>query len=749
MGFEWLLECDEVVAASERSARGAVHGQWPSWLAASSARRIADAGIHTPWRHQVEFADRLYRGDHAIISTPTGSGKSLGYLMPILAATVDGQVGHAVESARSRLTAARHTALYLAPTKALAHDQARQARLLGPEGWRVATLDGDSDDSERRFAREHASFILTNPDMLHFSVLPNHARWGSFLGSLRYIVIDEAHRYLGVFGAHVAQVIRRLRRLAELHGANPVVALSSATAPNASDFAGALIGADPVAVVDEDSSPAGRRTVALWRPSTSLRADTSRLLATLADRGSQTIAFVPSRQGAELVALEAQEQATAGECIATYRGGFLAGDRRQLEADLQSRRLRGLASTNALELGVDIAGMDAVLISGYPGRLASFWQQAGRAGRRGQDALVVMLASENPLDAYLLEHPELLFDAPVERAVLYPSNPRVLGLHLAAAAQESPLTSADERWFGPTTGAMVDLLVRQGMLRDRNGRHFWTRRDRAVDFINLRSLGGRPLDIIERASGRVLGVVDMAAVDRTVHPGAVYLHQGESFLVDELDVPDQQALVTAARPRFYTQPQSTFDIQIVAEVERRSLGATTICRGDVRLDSQVLGYLRRDEVTHEVWDSTPLDMPVRRMTTQAMWWTVPAALAGRLDWADLRTGAAVHAMEHTAIGLLPAFAPCDRWDIGGVSTALHPDTGLATVFVHDGAEGGSGFAHRGFECAEGWLQATLERLTRCSCAQGCPACIVSPKCGNANQVLNKADARELLGLLLG
>ena len=261
-------------------------------------------------------------------------------------------------------------------------------------------------------------------------------------------------------------------------------------------------------------------------------------------------------------------------------------------------------------------------------------------------------------------------------------------------------------------------------------------------------MGERPFDIIERDTGRVIGVVDVGAVDRTVHPGAVYLHQGDAFVVDELDRSEHQAFVVSARPRYYTQPQSTFDIEIVRENERKPLGITEICRGEVRLHSQVLAYLRRDEVTHEVWDSTPLEMPMHRMTTQAVWWTVPAHLAKRLGWPELEMGSAVHAAEHTAIGLLPAFAPCDRWDIGGVSTALHPDTGLATIFVHDGMTGGAGFAHRGFEVADQWLSATLERLTTCGCVDGCPACVVSPKCGNANQVLGKAAAAELMALLL-
>lgn len=749
MRYEGLLSREEVAAVSVRESAVGAPDAWPDWLSARAVARLEAAGIPAPWRHQREFAERLFHGRHAIICTPTGSGKSLGYLLPIIAATAEGRLGVPVTSTRARLTAARHTALYLAPTKALAHDQARAAQALGPEKWRVGTLDGDSDAAERRFARDHADLVLTNPDMLHFSVLPAHQRWASFLGSLRYIVVDEAHRYQGVFGAHVAQVLRRLRRLAAQYGAEPVVAMSSATAPNAGEFASALAGVDDVAVVDTDASPHGRRTVALWRPSSSLRTDTAELLARLTDAGVQTIAFVPSRQGAELVSLAAQELATEPTRIASYRGGYLADDRRALEAGLHSGRLRGLASTNALELGVDVAGMDAVLVSGFPGRLSSFWQQAGRAGRRGQDAMVLLLAREDPLDTYLLDHPELVFDAPVERAVLHPDNPRVLGPHLAAAAQELPLSSADERWFGPTMQAAARALAAQGVLRDRGARYYWTRPDRAVDFINLRSLGERPIDIIERDTGRVVGMVDAAAADRTVHPGAVYLHQGETFTVETLDREERQALVVARRPRYYTQAQASFDIAIVRETERRAVGITEVVRGDVCLDSRVLAYLRRDEVTHEVWDSTPLDLPNRRLTTQAVWWTVPAHVARRLGWTELQMGAAAHAMEHTAIGLLPAFAPCDRWDIGGVSTALHPDTGLATIFVHDGMEGGAGFAQRGFEVAERWLAATLERLGSCRCDTGCPACVVSPKCGNANQVLDKADATELLTLLLG
>lgn len=746
--WDWLLQRDEVVAVRRTPAREGVPGEFPEWLPDACVESIVASGIPAPWQHQRTFSDLAFAGKHSMVSTPTGSGKSLAYLMPVLAATTAGVFGWELPEA-VRLTKPRHTALYLAPTKALAHDQLRAAKALSPKGWRIGTLDGDSDSDDRRFARDHASLILSNPDMLHFSVLSNHARWARFLGGLRYVVVDEAHRYQGVFGSHVSAVLRRLRRLCALYGANPTMLLSSATAPNAARFGGALIGEDRVEVVDVSTAPAPARNVALFQPVGSLNHVTSELLASLSDDAVQTLAFVASRAGAELVAVGAQELSSSPEHIASYRAGYLASDRRALEAALQSGELRGLATTNALELGVDVSGVEAVLVSGYPGKLSSFWQQAGRAGRAGQESLVVLLARENPLDAYLLAHPELVFDAPVENAVLHPDNPHVLGPHLAAAAQEHPLSAEDERWFGPMLVPFTQQLSAQGVLRERSGRWFWTRPDRAVDFINLRETGPSPIEIIERETGRVLGVVSHEAADRTVHPGAIYLHQGETWNVVDLIPEDNQALVTLDKPLYYTTPQSSFEIEIMHESRRRPLGITDVCFGDVLITSQVTGYLRRDEVTHEVLDATELEMPQRHLRTQGVWWTVPRDLERELGWPPLRMGAAAHAMEHTAIGLLPVFAPCDRWDIGGLSTPAHPDTGLATIFVHDGMAGGAGFAARGYEVVEQWLEATLERLTTCECSDGCPACIVSPKCGNANQVLDKTDARTLLAALLG
>ena len=743
VNWEWVTGAEEAVVVRRRPVSPGAWADWPGWLDAELVDGFRAAGIDRPWWHQAEFAELARAGSHAAICTPTGSGKSLAYLMPVLAALREPRAG------RGRGFALRRpTALYLAPTKALAHDQARAAGALAPGSVRIGALDGDSDETERRFAREHANLVLTNPDMLHFSVLPNHRRWSALLGGLRYVVIDEAHRYQGVFGAHVAQVLRRLRRLAAAHGAEPTILLSSATAPNAADFGGALIGEDRVEVVADSAAPVAARTVVLWQPSVSLNRDTSRLLAGLVDDATQTLAFVASRAGAELTSLEAAELAAEPGRIASYRGGYLAMERRDLEAALQTGEILGLATTNALELGIDVSGIDAVLVSGFPGKLSAFWQQAGRAGRAGREALVVLLARENPLDAYLLQHPELIFDAPVEAAICHPQNPHVLGPHLAAAAQEQPLTAADERWFGPTALPLAAHLAAGKVLRDRGGTWYWTRPDRAVDHINLRSTTPRPVEIIERSTGQVIGVVDPAAADRTVHRGAVYLHQGRSFVVTELDVEERSAMVVAAHNPWYTQAESAQDIAVLREQRSRPLGSTTLHFGDVRLSWQVTGYLRRDETTHEVLDSTPLDCPEHTLTTQAVWWSVPETLERELGWGSLRLGAAAHAAEHTSIGLLPAFAPCDRWDIGGVSTARHPDTGLATVFVHDGLPGGAGFAARAHEVAEQWLAATLERLRTCRCETGCPACVVSPKCGNANQVLDKTAATELLRRIL-
>ncbi|MFV0452615.1 MAG: DEAD/DEAH box helicase [Propioniciclava sp.] len=745
---QWLLDDPRVADHRVLPARAPVTAPWPAWVP-DQVRAVWQAnGVTEPWHHQVVAADAAHAGHHVAVATPTASGKSLAYLLPVLTAAATGSGGRTPLAGPGGLRLShRATAVYLAPTKALAHDQLRVTRAVELPGFSPITLDGDSGTEERRFARDSADYVLTNPDMLHRSILPNHTRYARLLRGLRYVVVDEAHRYRGLFGAHLAAVLRRLRRLAHYHGADPVVVVASATLGDPATVAAALIGEEDVVAVSQDTSPRPARDVVLLRPDGSLITTAADLLARLSADG-QTLAFTTSRLQAELVAIAAKRTSAAPETLASYRSGYLPGDRRSIEAALTDGRLRGVASTNALELGVNIAGMDAVVTAGFPGTFAAFWQQVGRAGRTGGEALAVLAARDDPLDAYLVDHPEVLFDPPRESSTIPTENPFVLGPHLAAAAQERPLTSDDERWFGSDTVALAERLAGQGVLRKRSSAWFWTHARRAVDSIDLRALQGRAIEVVDAATGRVIGQVDPSAAHRTVHPDAVYVHQGETWIVEELDEADSIALVRRAEPTYVTQAQSVTGVRILHQDRERALGRGMLHGGSIELTSQVTGYLRRDSDTGAVWDSHPLEFDERRMMTRAVWWTLPAEVIAALPFAAAQLPGAVHAAEHAAIGLLPALVPCDRWDIGGLSTALHPDTGLTTVFVHDGLPGGSGIADAAYLLAERWWEATLERLLTCGCEAGCPACVVSPKCGNGNHPLDKDAAALVVATLL-
>ncbi len=733
------------------AARTGRQSEWPTWVAPLLVDRLALAGVPAPWEHQVAAAELAWSGRSVVVATGTASGKSLAYLLPVLS---------------TLLTDERATALYLAPTKALATDQLRAVRALNLMAVRAATYDGDTPREERDWVRRHGQLVLTNPDMLHRGVLPRHSDFSRFLKGLRYVVIDECHSYRGVFGSHVAQVLRRLRRVCARYGADPVFVLASATVADPQVSAAMLTGL-PVVAVTDDASPRGSSEFALWEPPLqpghggehgapvrrSATAETGDLLADLVVEGARTLAFVRSRRGAEAVALSARRALAEVSPelpgrVAAYRAGYLPEERRELERRLQSGSLLGVAATNALELGLDVSGLDAVVLTGWPGTVASVWQQAGRAGRAGQGALAIFVARDDPLDTYLVHHPEALFGRPVEATVLDPSNPYVLGPHLCCAAAELPLTAADLPLFG--TVEQVELLladlVGQGLLRHRPRGWFWTSRDRPD--VDVRGSGGRPVRLVEGATGRLLGTVDAASSHSQAHTGAVYLHQGESYLVDQLDLDEAVALVHAADPNFSTSAREVTDLQVVEVLRSALYDGVGLHLGTVDVTHQVVGFLRKRVGSGEVLGEEPLDLPPRQLRTRAVWYTVETALldAAGIGWSDV-PGAA-HAAEHAAIGLLPLFATCDRWDIGGVSTALHADTGLATVFVYDGHPGGAGFAERGFVRGAAWLRATREAIAACECATGCPSCVQSPKCGNGNEPLDKALAVRLLDIVL-
>ena len=819
-------------------ARPGHHGDWPEWTDPDLVAAYRRIGVERPWTHQVAAAQSAHAGHHTVLATGTGSGKSLAAWLPALSDVLAAQS----PGADSRISAhgRRPTTLYLSPTKALAADQAASlGRLIGeleavqheagtPTGSlrtvRAGTCDGDTPLPERDWVRAHADVVLTNPDFLHFSLLPGHERWTRLLRGLRYVVIDECHAYRGILGAHVALVLRRLLRLvARLRprGPQPIVLCASATAAEPALTAARLIGAEPddVVAVTDDGAPAGERALALWQPALrdpwmlpapdvdpaqdSARAaepdsgdpgegpsarrsavvEAAELLVDLMSVGARALVFVRSRRSAEIVAERARH--TLGlslpELIGTvsaYRGGYLPEERRALEADLRSGRLRALATTNALELGIDVTGLDAVLIAGWPGTRVSLGQQAGRAGRAGSRGLAVLIASDNPLDAYLVHHPEEVFAAP-EATVFDPANPYVLAPHLCAAASEAPLRAEDLALFGLPDDALLRELESRGALRHRPTGWFWNVNlpGRPQDLTSLRGDGPPEVPVVEADTGAVIGTVDGAAADSTVHEGAVYVHQGRVYVVEELA--DDVALVRQrAAVGYRTRARSRSSVRIIAEREQQVWGrpvgggdrlddgpepsahtaddgqeapgaaAITWSFGSVEVTSQVTGYQRMALPGGEVVSQHALETDEHVLPTAAVWWTIPQETceAAGLEPTDLP--GALHAAEHASIGMLPLLATCDRWDIGGLSTAAHPQTGAPTVFVHDGHAGGAGFAERGYRAGREWLAATLAVIEGCGCVSGCPSCVQSPKCGNNNEPLDKAGAAALMRLLL-
>ena len=749
---------ERLVHVHEVPARHRQVAPWPEWVAPELYSAFSTSGITELWSHQREAADWAHGGSHVVISTGTASGKSLGFLVPVLSDIIDGA---AATSGRGA------TALYLSPTKALAADQLARLTALAIPGLRAAAYDGDTPPDERRWIRDHCQYVLTNPDLVHHSLLPGHERWAPFLRSLRYVVIDECHVYRGVFGSHLAALLRRLRRVAARYGASPTFILASATVADPAAQASALIGM-PVRAVDRDGSPRESMTFGLWEPGLvpgggsdddrresphrrSAVAETADLLADLVVDGVQTVAFARSRAGVEAVAASARRSLTEadpalGSAVAAYRGGYLPEERRELEQRLRSGALRGLAATTALELGIDVSGLDAVLLAGWPGTLSSLWQQAGRAGRTGSRSLAVLVAGDDPLDTYLVHHPEALFDRPVEAAVLDPQNPYVLGPHLAAAAAELPLTVDDALVFGPTMVGLIEELVSQGMLRRRAAGWFWTRPERASDHVSLRGTG-ETVRIAERSTGRVLGTVDGPAAHSSVHTGAVYVHQGQTYVVAHYDVEQSHAIVVAGDPGWFTQARSVSAFDIGRVEQSQAWGPVDLCFGSVDVRSQVTSFLRRLP-SGEVLGEHALDLPERTLRTKAVWWTMTEEMLDAAGVPENEIPGAAHAAEHAAIAMLPLVATSDRWDIGGVSTALHPDTNRPTILVYDGHPGGAGFAERAFSAATIWLTATRDAILACECAAGCPSCVQSPKCGNGNEPLNKEGAVLLLTAVL-
>ncbi len=768
--FEELLrglsQNDELVHLETISASRARFAASTDWSSLVSAETRPVVGERELWTHQAEAIQYAVSGRSVVVATSTASGKSLCYQVPLVDAVTTGG-----------------TALMLFPTKALAQDQLRALSALSVPKLTAVTYDGDSAIDARQWARRNANVILTNPDMLHQGLLPFHGRWAAFLGALRYVVVDELHTYRGIFGSHVAHVLRRLRRVCAHYGSHPVFISTSATVGQPGALAESITGVECV-VVDDDGSPQGERVLALWNPPAdssgipvSGNHSSARLLAQLVTDGYRTIAFTRGRRGTEVVAARAKSFVSdvLVDAIRPYRGGYLPAERRAIEAEMFDGTLRGIAATNALELGVDIGGLDACICNGFPGTISSFRQQIGRAGRSAQRSLAVLVAGDDALDQWYAAHPKQLSSRPPEPVVVNASNPFVLLPQVACAVHELPLSPDDIlRAYGstsdhvdsevPLTAETYDPLrppplyeavgdaVRQLILDDRvvvvNGRAVHSGSSSPANRVSLRSGSGTSEYRIVDAKHRLIGTVDGGRAFSVLHPGALYLHQGQQYRVSALDQADHVAYVDATNVDEYTQARSDTQ-QRFLKIERvQTIGRVRLCLGKVEVEEQVVGYQRKKISTNEVMGEEPLDLPPSSLLTRAFWFEIPDRVVEQAQVAPAAVPGTMHAAEHAGISILPLFTICDRWDVGGVSTALHPQTGTATITIYDGYPGGAGIAELGFAAGADHVRATLSAIEGCRCKRGCPGCVQSPKCGNGNEPLDKDGARRLLAAIL-
>jgi len=712
---------------------------------------LTERQIPELYAHQAEAIDAVRRGENVMVATGTASGKSLCYNIPVLEAIAEDPLARA---------------LYLFPTRALAQDQARALTALvagtGLGELRLGVYDSDTLPGARPRLRRQASVIMSNPDMLNVGILPGHTSWATLFRHLRYVVLDEAHVYRGIFGSHVALLMRRLRRVAGSYGATPQFILCSATLANAGEHAARLIGL-PVTVITTDGAPSGERWFVLWNPPLtdamngarhSTNAEAADILATLVRAGMRNITFVRARRLAELVCLYARqtlakEDPALAERIAPYRAGYLPADRRRLERALFSGELLAVAATNALELGIDVGDLQAAVLVGYPGTIASLWQQAGRAGRGQAESLAVLLAYSNPLDQYLMRHPAELFQRSPEHALIDPGNPRLLRAHLLCAAYEAPLTEADISLFGQGSREILDALVLVAQLELRGGRWFYPWDDRPAASVHLRGTESDPYLLVDAANGdELLEELDASSAFFRVHPGAVHLHQGRAYLITELDLEHRIARAVATNAPYYTEAIEDNQIEVIRSTRSRTDLAVPVYLGLVRVTVQVLGYREREQFTGTTRAEHALDLPPQSYETQALWFGLPDQARHAVLDQGLDLAGGLHAVEHAMIAMLPLLAMCDRNDVGGVSTLAHPDTGAPQVFVYDAYPGGVGITEKGFELVDEWWERTLALVQECPCTEGCPSCIQSPKCGNNNEPLDKAASALILRTLL-
>ncbi len=716
----------------------------PDDLSPVVAGALHERGIDALYEHQEQALRSAFDGP-TIVTSGTASGKSLCFQLPTLEVLVSDPTARA---------------LYLYPTKALAQDQARSLQAFGLKRQvRPAIYDGDTPRQERPAIRKRSNLVITNPDMLHVGMLPHHAQWADLLANLAFVVIDEAHVYRGVFGSHVANVLRRLRRAAEFYGTSPRFLLASATIANPVDLAQGLTGLADINLIDSDTAPRAERRVVMWNPPLldeqlgvrgSALAEASELLSELVESGARTICFMKSRKGVELILRQAADRLPTelADRLAPYRAGYTPAQRHDIERRLVDGELLGVVSTDALELGIDIGQLDAAICVTFPGTVASLRQMWGRAGRRGR-GLALYVAGEDALDQFFARHPDEFLRRPVEAAIIDPASPEIRDEHLVCAAHEAPLTEADAELFGDDVLERASRLAEQGILRER-ATGFVPRRadDYPAARTALRSASADNFVLIDASSGEVLGTVETSRAFSTVHEGAVYLHMGRSYLVLQLDLRGRRTMLEPFNGDYFTQAKRESMTYIERLHEQRLTHGVKLSFGSVIYSETVLGYQRKHLQDHSVIGFETLDLPTTEFTTRALWYELDELVAGEPFPNDVLLGA-LHALEHGQIAVLPLIAMCDRWDIGGLSTNAHPQTGGPTIFIYDGHPGGVGLTRRGYDQFDRLVNDAQRLIGECPCRSGCPSCVQSPKCGNLNEPLSKRGALELLQRLAG
>jgi DEAD/DEAH box helicase domain-containing protein len=686
-----------------------------------------------------------------MVVTSSASGKTLCYNIPVMQSLLLDKGGRA---------------LYLFPTKALAQDQLRTLREdFCPDLFNYTdfvTFDGDTPQAERAEIRKSTRIVLSNPDMLHVGILPNHQQWSRFFRNLKFVVVDEVHVYRGVFGSHLAAVLRRLRRVCHLYGSNPQVILASATITNPDEFAFALTGLQ-FEVVNNDGAPHGGRDFVFWNPPVedklkgtrrSANSEATNIFTELLLQETRTLTFVRTRRLTELIYNYTrnnlrQAKSSLARRIKPYRAGYLAEDRRKIERQLFNGELLGVVATNALELGIDIGDLDATILTGYPGSIASTWQQAGRSGRGKSKALSFLIGLDNPLDQYFMRHPDFFFHRAYENALVNPNNPYILRAHLLCAAWEQYLSTEDEKYFGAAMESEIAELVERGLLKERRGRWYLSPSIAyPAQHVNIRSTSGENYALIDTSTGSLLENIESSVAFWQIHTGAIYLHQGESYLITQLDLSTHTAYAVPTDVNYYTVTKELDDLRVLKVLRSKDVGRVKVYLGEVEVSNHTIGYKRLAQLTDEVIGEETLDLPPQNFQTIALWFDLPQNTVNNIVKEQLDFAGGLHATEHAAIGILPLFAICDRNDIGGVSTPLHPDTGKPQVFIYDGHPGGVGIAEKGYEMIEELWRATLDTVRNCPCQEGCPSCIQSPKCGNNNKPLDKRAAQWLLQSLV-